>query len=330
MADRRNETLKSPHVTVVVLNFNGGEDVLRCLESIRESDIEGGRVLTVVVDNDSRDDSLVRVEGEFPEAQILRNSTNLGYCEGNNVGIRFALESGSSFVLLINDDATLLPGALQEMVEPLERDPSIGIVGPKILLDPERDRVWSAGGGFFFRANVLSLIGHGEADQGQFDESREVAFVPGCALLVRSEVFQEVGLLDPHYFAYFEDADLCYRAREKGVRIWYEASARVLHKVSASTGGGISPARKYLMGLNSVRFLRRHGTLWMWLSFFLLDLLAFPAVYLAGVFSGRRRAMGAKGRGLWDGLRGVTASGAALERFAAPRPAPTRGERGTR
>ena len=118
-----------------------------------------------------------------------------------------------------------------------------------------------------WRANILTLLGHGEDDALEWELEREVDFVCGCALLVRREVLEEVGGFEPEWFAYFEDADLGVRARRAGWSSRVIGRAACLHDASASTGGGRNPRRKYMMGVNSVWFLRAHGRPVHWLRF---------------------------------------------------------------
>jgi hypothetical protein len=306
-----------PRVAVVVLNYHGGEDVLRCVEAI----IRGSAPAHVIVsDNGSTDGSADRIEGRFPDAEVLRNGKNLGYCEGNNVGIRRALERGARSVLLLNDDAFVLEGALSRMLETLEGSPEVGIVGPRIVFDHDPDLVWAAGGAAGFAPNVLSLRGHLTRGEDLASLPEKVDFVPGCALLVKAEVLREVGLLDPVFFAYFEDADFCYRARKAGHGVVYEPRAIVRHRVSASTGGGLSPTRKYLMGLNSWIFLRRHGTFSLWAAWLVFDVILLPVALLHGVLRGRGRAALAKARGILHGVLGRTADASSLGQEIPPRP----------
>lgn len=134
----------APKLGAVVVNWNRPEDTAECLASIQQ--LECPEVLTVLVDNGSSDDSVPRLSQQFPQVTLLANQKNLGFAEGNNRGIQYALDAGCRHILLLNNDATLPPQAASQLIEELDRDPSIGIIGPRIYLADQPDRVWFGGG----------------------------------------------------------------------------------------------------------------------------------------------------------------------------------------
>jgi len=290
-------------VAVIVLNWNGGDDTLRCLECVAAQD-HPGPVSVFLVDNGSTDGSTDRVAGRFRDVEIVRNDQNLGYCEGNNRGLARAIDAGAAYSLLLNSDAFLEPGAVRELVAALEGDGSAGIAGPRIVDAEDPTRVWSAGGELRVRENVGRLIGKGRPDGARFDRGGEVDFVTGCVLLVRNDLLRRIGLLDPDYFAYLEDVDLCLRARDAGARILYVPEARATHRESSSSGGGYTRLRKYLMGRNSVLFLRRHGSARHWAGFLLFSVLALPLALLVQSARGNGPSVMAKARGILHGFLG--------------------------
>lgn len=299
-------------VKVIVLNWNGGKGLISCLESVATQTHPG--TSTILVDNGSSDGSLEAAAARFPNVEVIRNGANLGYCVGNNRGIERALEKSCEFVLLLNNDAVLDSAAVASMVEAADEPPLAGIVGPKILYSADRETIWSAGGDDFVRQNVGRLRGNGSLDRGQFDRAAEVGFVPGCALLVRRRVIETVGLLDPEYFAYLEDMDLCLRARRAGFRVRYTPRARVFHDASRATGGGYTAGRKYLMGLNSVLYLRKYGTPMQWLSFALFGIFGLVPALVVEAVRGNARAVLAKGRGIRHGFLGRRPEAGAIPR----------------
>lgn len=284
----------------VVLNWNGGEQNLACVRSLLAQPLAPERI--VFVDNASSDGSPERVTAEFPRLVVLRNAANLGYGDGTNRGIRHALEQGAERVLLVNNDVTFPPETLAGLDAELAR--SGGIVGPRVLFAHPPDRVWSAGGVLTFRTNLSTMIGHGELDGPAFRVTREVDYVPGCAMLVARAVFERNGLLQGDYFAYHEDLEFCWHAKQAGFPVRVIGALAAHHDAHSSTGGGYNPLRKYMMAVNTVRFLRRHGTPARWLSFWVYDVLSLPLVFLYRALRGEGRAVLAKAHGTWDGLRG--------------------------
>lgn len=286
----------------VVVNWNGGELNLACLASLVNEGLSAEHI--VFVDNASSDGSLELVERAHPGLVILRNDANLGFGEAANQGARRGLEGGAQSVLYVNNDLTFEPGCIATLAEELAARPGIGVLGPRVLHAEDPTRVWCAGGRLDYRQNLSTLVGFGERDGPEHQRDVPVDYIPGCSLLIRREVLEEVGGYDASYFAYMEDVELCLRVREAGHEVRLIGAVAALHRSSSSTGGGYNPRRKYMMGVNSVRFLRQHGDAVSWARFALFDVCTLPPLLVAGAFNGRAAAVFAKGRGILDGLRG--------------------------
>jgi GT2 family glycosyltransferase len=301
-------------IFAVVANWNGGEENLECLRSLVAQGLPESNL--VFVDNGSEDGSLALVRAKHPGLRVIENKTNLGFGEAANQGAKKALELGARAVFFVNNDVVAPPGMLARLAAELELHPKAGIVGPRVLYKADPSRVWCAGGSMTWRENLSTLRGHLEPDGPKWRETREVDYVPGCALLARKELLQQIGMFDAQYFAYMEDVDLCLRARRSGFEVWLVGDAAVLHATSQATGGGYNPRRKYMMGVNSIWFLRRHGRAGEWLRFFVFDVLSLPLLWLAGLFRGRGKAVAAKALGILDGLRGKRVTAEAIREGA--------------
>jgi GT2 family glycosyltransferase len=202
---------------------------LECLESLRRSDYPG--LTFIVVDNGSTDGSAARIRERFPEVRIIANPRNLGFVGGNNVGLAAALDSDSDLVFVLNNDTILRPDCISELVRALRSDPSVGIVGPLMQRTIRPDLV-DMGGDFDFWTGAVRLRRYAEGETVQ--QVLPVDYVWGCGLMVRADVLRAVGLFDPRYGAYFEDADFCMRARTQGYRTAVATKARMVHKVGRS------------------------------------------------------------------------------------------------
>jgi len=301
-------------IFAVVANWNGGAENLECLRSLREQGLPEGNV--VFVDNGSSDGSLALVRAKHPGLRVIENKSNLGFGEAANQGALRALDLGARAVFFVNNDAVVPPGTLARLAAELEARPRAGIVGPRVLYKADPARVWCAGGELTWRQNLSTLRGHLEPDGPRWRETRAVDYVPGCALLARKELLTQVGMFDAQYFAYMEDVDLCLRARRGGFEVWLVGEVAVLHATSQATGGGYNPRRKYMMGVNSIWFLRRHAHAGHWLRFVVFDVLSLPFLWLAGLFRGRGRAVAAKALGILDGLRGKRVTAEAIREGA--------------
>lgn len=287
--------MSDARIDCIVLNWNGGEVLSPCLESLRR--VERPALRVTVVDNASTDGSDRLVRERFPEVELVRNERNLLFAEGNNVGIRRLLESGSRRILLLNNDTEVDPLFAGRLLDALDADPAAGIAGPKILYWDDPGRIWYGGGGFAPLVWTPRHEGIRRPDDGD-GEPRRTAWVSGCAMLVRREVFEAIGLLDPSYTIYCEDVDFCLRARRAGFGCLYAPAARVFHKVSSSSGGGMTPF-KLEHRLRSTRRLHRRfrGRAWR-LALLPAHGLVFLGLLAGLLLTGRRRLAAAALRGL--------------------------------
>lgn len=196
--------------------------------------------LLYVVDNASSDDTLQRLE-QFADSRIIviRNLDNLGVAEGNNIGIRAALRDECDSVLLINNDTCFDPELFSTLLRGLEIH-ECQMVVPKILYFDDPGKIWSAGGYLSAFRGSARHFGFDCRDNGAFDSPRLINYNPTCCMLIKKEAFENIGLMDAKYFAYFDDTDFCLRANRASLRMFYIPEARLLHKVSMLTGGSES------------------------------------------------------------------------------------------
>jgi len=306
--------MPSAKAIAVVVNWNGGDQNLECLESLVRQGLAPAEI--VFVDNGSTDGSREAVERRFPGLVLVENRENLGFGEGANQGAREALARGAELVFFVNNDVRVPDGTLETLEETLERSRDLGIVGPRVLYKDEPGIVWCAGGMLTWKQNLSTLLGHKQEDGPRWRESRDVDYVAGCALLARREVLEKVGLFDARYVAYMEDVDLCLRAKRAGFRVRLVGDAACYHATSSATGGGYNPRRKYMMGVNSIWFLKQHARAREWMRFLAYDVLTLPFLWIAGLFRGQARAVVGKALGIYDGLRGKRVTNASLSKGA--------------
>ena len=252
LAQSSHETGAPPVIWIVVLNWNRPQDTLECVASLRELDYPAYRIL--VVDNGSTDES-VDLFRELPDIELVVNEQNLGFAAGNNRGIQHALDQGADYVLLLNNDTTVSPPLLTRMLEAAHTDPRIGIVGPMIYYSDRPEQVWFAGMRF---RHGLYVVRRGLHLDPPHDPVEEVDFVSGCGMLVPRQTWERVGLFDPRFFMYYEDLDLCIRAKEAGYRIVCATQAHMWHALSASTGGPDSPLKQYYQVKSTWLFSQKH------------------------------------------------------------------------
>jgi GT2 family glycosyltransferase len=283
-----------PLVYVVVLNWNSRDDVIECIGSL--INIDYPRYELLVVDNGSSDGSVESLEAEFPTLQIIVNETNLGACEGRNVGIRYALEKGADYVALLDNDTVVDQNLLTELVKAGEADPQAGMLVPKVYDYWDRRKIASAGSrSCWFPPGRIKIIGLGKEDSAIYERQREIDYATGCAVLVKGEVFERVGMFDPTFFYGWEEYDLSKRIREGGYRILYAPDGQLWHKIASARGYPLLKWRH--LGRATVYFYKKHISLpYLALPLYVLWVLARE------IIKGNRRAARSYLMGIWDGL----------------------------
>jgi GT2 family glycosyltransferase len=257
IADLKNSSgtsLSLPLVYIVILTWNRRDDTLECVRSVLELQYPHYRVL--VVDNASTDGTLADIRSLFTVVETIKNPNNLGFATGNNVGIRYALDQGADYILLLNNDTVVHTQMLKELVAIAETRKDAGIIIPKIYYFGQNRRVWSAGAKWRSFPPRVTIIGLGQEDGPAFNRIEEVDYATGCAMLIRRRVFEEIGLLDTDFFMYQEDYDFSFRVRRGRFKIVYVPTAIMWHKVSMSTGEG-SPRKWYLWARSVVTLYRK-------------------------------------------------------------------------
>jgi GT2 family glycosyltransferase len=240
---------------MIILNFNGGEDILACLKSLQLiKQPEKWCVEYLLVDNCSTDNSLQLIKQAFPKIKIIKNNKNLGFAGGNNVGISYALNQGADAVLLLNQDTTVEKGFLGPLIKN-----SADIVSPVIKFKRKGKGIYDFGG------KVNWWIGrtkHKEKLEFRIKnlELDKIDYVSGCCMFIRRPVFEKIGLLDERYFLYFEDADFCLRAKKAGFKIAVEPKSLIFHKLTEGRG---KPLKQRLNLLKSnLIFINRYISFW--------------------------------------------------------------------
>ena len=290
-----------PRIVIITLCYNGIADTLACLRSLGYLDYPRDRLSILVLDNASRDGTPTAVHAAYPDVLVIENGANLGFAAGNNVGLHYALNHGYDYALLLNNDTEVAPDFLSQMIATAESDPMIGVVGPTIYYHAQPDLIWSAGGRIDWRRGTSTMRGIGEVDQGQYSLSTEVDFVTGCALLIRREALERVGLLDERFFMYYEETEWCVRIRRAGFRILHEPTAHLWHKIPLADRLD-KPSVAYYMTRNRLLFLRiTGGGLAAWLhALFLQDLRTCLSYSLRPEWRDRRVNRDAMLRGMRD------------------------------
>ncbi|MDO8691836.1 MAG: glycosyltransferase family 2 protein [Dehalococcoidia bacterium] len=237
--------------SVIVLSYNGREYLGPCLSSLESSSYREIEVL--LVDNGSTDGSAQWVAATFPKVSVVAYGENLGFAGGMNRGIRTAQ---GRFIGFLNQDTTVRPAWLENLVTAL-KDPAVGMAGSKIYY-PDGLTLQHAGGIIRYPQALADHFGYGQLDQGQWDQEKDVDYVTGAAFATRRDVLESIGVFDEGFYpAYFEDTDLCFRARDAGYRVVYIPEAVLVHHESATT---VRDSFGYYLAYHTarLRFILKH------------------------------------------------------------------------
>jgi len=282
-------------LAVIILNWNATEDTIRCVQALTAwSSI---KPFIIVVDNASRDGETAVIKSECPTAHLICNVENLGFAGGTNRGIVEALALSNAPILLLNNDAIISEEATQRLLQTLEKEPHVGLIGP-LLFDGDRpDKLLFAGG--------KSPIKHHNTRISSLKPGapvRFVEYVSGTAVVIKADVFHRVGLLDERYFFSTELADLCLRAKQQGYLSAADTRARAFHKVSRSSG---LRDTLYVYYIVRNRFIYIRNTVSkVKLFYFIFWTLYSLSLWLKLFLTGKHATSQAVGLGLKDGLQG--------------------------
>lgn len=238
-------------IAVVILNWNGEA----LLEQFLPSVIEHSKEATIfLADNASADGSVTFVRENYPEVTIIQNKENGGFAKGYNDAL---VHVDADIYCLLNSDVEVTPNWLDPIRKTFETHPDAAIIQPKILdlLQPNYFEYAGAAGGFidqlgypFCRGRIFQSL---EEDHGQYNDTREIFWATGACMFIRKKVYDDLGGFDEDYFAHQEEVDLCWRAQNRGYKVYYVGTSEVLH-LGGSTLSNMNPKKTYLNFRNSL------------------------------------------------------------------------------
>lgn len=260
-------------VAIIIVHFNTDEETLECLESLSKIKHKGLTVHTYVVDNGSKNPLHIPERVMSKTTKLIRSDANLGFTNGNNLGITVALrELEPDYFLLLNNDTTVRPDFLEKLVAAAVAEPKLGMAVPKIYFYPGREFhlksytpaergnvLWFAGGSIDWANLDAFHRGVDELDRGQFDNISETEFATGCCILIPRSVLERAGSLDPRYFLYLEDVDWSLRVKQAGFELRFVPESVVWHKNAGSSGGAGSPTHQYYQTRNRLFFFLKYA-----------------------------------------------------------------------
>lgn len=229
-------------LSIIIVNYKNSPPLKKCLCSIYQT-LDNLEFEVLVIDNNSNDEGLDSLEKKFPQVQFIRSKTNNGFAKANNRAAEF---SKGTTLLFLNPDTQLTEAAIASMHTHIMENPEIGVLGPKVLNNDGSlqyscrsfPTLWT---GLFNRYSILSWLFPGNRFTRHYlmtdydhQETREVDWVSGCCMMIRSSTFKTVGGFDKHYFIFNEDVDFCKALQDQGYRVVYFPHARVFHNITSS------------------------------------------------------------------------------------------------
>jgi GT2 family glycosyltransferase len=218
-------------LSVVIVNWNTKDFLLRCLESVRQT-VKGMEVEVFVVDNGSTDGSGGAVKERFPEIGLIENEMNLGFARGNNQALSRA---AGKYLFLLNSDTQVKKGAIERLVSFMNAHPEVGMVGGQLLNSDGSKQNSIANfpslATELLNKNLLRWLfpGRFPGKERDYPEPVEVDSVIGAGMMVRRDAIEQVGLLDEDYFLFLEETDWCYRMKKGGYKIYHVPQAEIYH-----------------------------------------------------------------------------------------------------
>jgi GT2 family glycosyltransferase len=254
---------------VIILHYKNEQDTKDCLDSV----FYPAKHHYIVVANQGKHDFVRLILKKYKGIQVIRTDHNVGFSQGNNLGLKKALTMGCTDFLLLNNDTIAGEGLIDKMVQFAHSDSLNGLISPKIYFYKgceyysdkyERKElgkvIWYGGGKLDWNNVYASHRGVDEVDNGQYDETVETDFSTGCCMLVTKKAMEKTGFLDPKYFLYYEDIDYSVRVKKQGLKIIYFPPAFLWHKNASSSDKPGSAIHLYYQTRNRLYFGNKYAS----------------------------------------------------------------------
>jgi len=270
-----------PNVFVSIVNFDGAKNTLDCLKSL-DGVVKRDFSLNIVIVDNGSSEKLILDEKKYKNfsLKLINSDKNLGFSGGQNLGMKYALENGADFIVVLNNDVILDKNIFVELLKTFEEKNDCAVASPKIYFAKgfefhkqrykEKDLgnvIWYAGGKMDWNNIIGSHRGVDEVDKGQYEKQEETDFASGCCIMLKREVLKKVGFFDEKYFLYYEDNDFNQRVKKRGYKIYYQPKAILWHLNAGSSGSG-SALHDYYITRNRLLFGFRYAKLKVKLALF--------------------------------------------------------------
>ena len=251
-------------VTVIILNWNGKELTIECLESLEKVNYSNFNIL--VVDNGSTDRSVDALKEKFPDVSILALENNSGFAGGNNRGFDSLKPDPPEFVIFLNNDTIVDKNFIEPLVKQLLTNKHVSQTVPKIYYENDPKLIWYAGGIVNLWAGSIYHLGIRQYDGPEYSKTHKTKYATGCCFCMRYDEFKEFGGFDETFPMYSEDVDLSLWVRAAGKQVWFVADSKIWHKVSASLGGAFSYGKMVRKARGLFLLIKKHANPIQWVT----------------------------------------------------------------
>ncbi len=296
--------MKKPRVGVIIVTYNSAKTIVGCLKSV--SKLQYPDLEIIVIDNTSTDDTVKIISQQFKQISCIQNNNNIGFAQANNQGIEILQQKKCDYVLLLNPDTEVKETLIIELLIPFSHSEHVGVSGCAISYKKQQ-KIWYAGGSF---NRLFCYTRHTKMNQSlsTLDTMiHDTDFITGCCMLIRTTIFEKIGLLDTKFQFYFEDAEFCLRARHAGFSSVVIEKTLVYHDVSSSAGeagsNSLSPFKAYYFGRNPFLLLKKNAGILLLITGIWGQLcIRFPFHAFNMIRGHNWKSMAAYIRGMKDGI----------------------------
>ena len=243
-------------IAIIIVNWKQYELTINCLLSLEKLEYKNFKV--IIVDNESNFEKINKIKSDFTKVEVIESKENLGFATANNIGIKYAIKNKFEYVMLLNNDTEVNKKFLAPLLNSFQNDNSLGAVQPLIMNYNNRVKVWNAGG------YLNNFFGFPYTNKKLNNKNRQIDWITGCCILLKTKVIKKVGLMDEDFFAYYEDVDWSLRIKKLGYKLGVVDSSVIFHHGTKSSNnsnfeGNLSPFVHYLNIRNHIYLIKKHG-----------------------------------------------------------------------
>ena len=280
-------------VYIILLNYNGYDDTIDCINSINNNEKKLNYEI-VVVDNASTDNSYEKLK-KIKGIKLIKNKKNNGFASGNNIGIKYALSKNAKYVLLLNNDTIDTKDSIYKVQEKMINTNNVDIMSCRIMYYDNKDLINYYGGFINWFKGTVVMQNYKETYDKKLDNFFYCDYITGCFMFIDTRIFKKTGLLPEEYFMYYEDVDFCAIAKNKGYKLAVYGDSYIYHKASSSSGGEGSPFAIEWNTRNRLKFMKKYNFSFFSYLFFYLSRIIVAFKY---IIKGKNKELKAMMRGL--------------------------------